>query len=86
MPSLYSPIQDTVTARRNMTRYTNLDNGFANTREANFATTITETVENSDVQDFTEAVVDFDQEEPLDNLKTAILLKIKNRMDERSLV
>ena len=69
-----------------MATYTHLDNGFANTREAKFATTITETVETGDVQDFTEAVIEFDQEEPLDNWKTTVLLRIKNRMDERSLI
>jgi len=74
--------RDTVTARRNMARYTNLDNGFANTREAKFVNSIIGAVENVDLQEFTNACGDFDQVTHLDNWKTAILLKIKKTIDE----
>ncbi|KAF9535426.1 vesicular-fusion protein SEC17 [Crepidotus variabilis] len=68
---------DTVTAKRNQTKYTTQDPGFPSTREAKFIKAITEAVEGGDPEAFTGAVFEFDQVTKLDNWKTNILLKIK---------
>ncbi|KAF9480986.1 vesicular-fusion protein SEC17 [Pholiota conissans] len=73
---------DSVTARRNMTKYSNQDVSFASTREAKFVNALIEAVEGGDVEAFTAAVFEFDQITKLDNWKTAILLKIKKEIDD----
>ncbi|KAI0068243.1 vesicular-fusion protein SEC17 [Artomyces pyxidatus] len=70
-------MQDTVTAKRNLTRYGSLDTTFPSTREAKFVSALIEAVEQGDDEAYTAAVVEFDQVTKLDNWKTAILLKIK---------
>lgn len=70
-------IQDTVTAKRNMTKYSNQDATFTSTREAKFINALIEAVEAGDQESFTGAVVEFDQVTKLDNWKTGMLLKIK---------
>ena len=61
-----------------MAKYAAQDNTFPSTREARVIDVLVEAVENSDVEAFTGAVVEYDQVLKLDNWKTAILLKIKN--------
>ncbi|PPQ82060.1 hypothetical protein CVT25_014601 [Psilocybe cyanescens] len=75
-------LNDSVTARRNLTKYSNQDVTFASTREAKFATALIEAVEGGDLEAFTAAVFEFDQVTKLDNWKTNILLKIKRSFDE----
>jgi len=78
--------QDTVTARRNISRYSTQDVTFPSTREAKFLNAIVEAVEAGDQEAFTGAVVEYDQITKLDNWKTSILLKIKKGIqDEPSL-
>jgi len=78
MPNL----QDTVTAKRNMQKYSSQDPGFPSTREAKFIVALIEAVEGGDQESFTGAVVEFDQVTKLDNWKTSILIKIKRSINE----
>jgi len=78
--------QDSVTARRNLSRYATQDVTFPSTREAKFLNALVEAVEAGDPEAFTGAVVEYDQITKLDNWKTSILLKIKKGIqDEPSL-
>ncbi|KAF9040573.1 vesicular-fusion protein SEC17 [Panaeolus papilionaceus] len=76
---------DVVTAKRNMISYSSQDPAFSSTREAKFVNVIIEAVEAGDPEQFTGAVVEFDQVTKLDNWKTNILLKIKRGLGEVSL-
>ncbi|KAF8971354.1 vesicular-fusion protein SEC17 [Flammula alnicola] len=73
---------DTVTAKRNMQKYTIQDVAFASTREAKFINALLEAFEAGDVEAFTGAVFEFDQVTKLDNWKTNILLKIKREFGD----
>ncbi|KAG6851163.1 vesicular-fusion protein S17 [Arthromyces matolae] len=73
---------DVVAARRNLQKYGNQDNTFPSTREAKFLGVLIDAVEGEDEEAFTGSVVEFDQVTKLDNWKTAILLKIKRRIQE----
>ncbi|KAA1471538.1 TPR-like protein [Dentipellis sp. KUC8613] len=75
-------MQDTVTAKRNLSRYGTLDTTFSSTREAKFIGALVEAVEAGDPEMYTGAVVEFDQVTKLDNWKTAILLKIKKGIQD----
>jgi alpha-soluble NSF attachment protein len=77
-----SRCQDAVTARRNSTKYSTQDATFSSTREAKFVLALVDAVEAGDSEDFTAAVVEFDQVTKLDNWKTNILLKIKRSIQE----
>jgi len=73
---------DSVTARRNMAKYSSQDTTFSSTREAKFVNLLIEAFEQGDQEMFTGAVVEFDQMTKLDNWKTGILLKIKRGIQE----
>ncbi|TFY72851.1 hypothetical protein EVG20_g137 [Dentipellis fragilis] len=75
-------MQDTVSAKRNLSRYGTLDTTFSSTREAKFIGALVEAVEAGDPEMFTGAVVEFDQVTKLDNWKTAILLKVKKGIQD----
>ncbi|KAJ8083873.1 vesicular-fusion protein S17 [Marasmius tenuissimus] len=79
-------MNDAITAKRNLQKYTNQDATFSSTREAKFLTALIEAVQAGDEQAFTGAVVEFDQVTKLDNWKTNILLKIKRGLGEVELV
>lgn len=55
---------------------------FPSTREARFLTSITNAVNDGDVEAFTAHVVEYDQVTKLDNWKTDILLRIKKYIGE----
>lgn len=74
-------LQDTVTAKRNLTKYGSLDTTFTSTREAKFVNVLVDAIESGDLETFTAAVFEFDQVTKLDNWKTSILLKIKRGID-----
>ena len=74
--------QDSVTAKRNMTKYSTQDATFSSTREAKFVQVLVEAVEAGDTEAYTGAVVEFDQVTKLDNWKTNILLKIKRTIQD----
>ncbi|KIK70940.1 hypothetical protein GYMLUDRAFT_33029 [Collybiopsis luxurians FD-317 M1] len=75
-------MNDPVSARRNMQKYTGQDATFASTREAKFVSALIDAVQGGDVEGFTGAIVEFDSVSKLDNWKTSILLKIKRGMQE----
>ncbi|THH34043.1 hypothetical protein EUX98_g141 [Antrodiella citrinella] len=75
-------MNDPVTAKRNMTKYTSLDTTFSSTREAKFINFLIDTIEGGDMEGFTGAVFEYDQVTKLDNWKTNILLKIKRGIQE----
>jgi len=77
---------DSVSAKRNLQKYSSQDVTFASTREAKFVTALIEAVEAGDVEAFTGAVYEFDQVMKLDNWKTNILLTIKRSIGEVSLM
>ncbi|KAJ7630897.1 vesicular-fusion protein SEC17 [Roridomyces roridus] len=71
---------DTVSANRNLAKYSNQDASFATTREAKFLQALIQAVEAGDQEAFTAAVGEFDQVTRLDNWKTSMLLKIKRSL------
>lgn len=73
---------DSVTAKRNLTKYSSLDTTFSSTREAKFVNILIDAMEGGDQEMFTAAVYEFDQVMKLDNWKTNILLKIKRGINE----
>ncbi|KAH9982673.1 vesicular-fusion protein SEC17 [Lactifluus volemus] len=75
-------LQDYVSARRNLTRYGQMDATFPSTREAKFIYALLEALEQGDEEAFTRAVFEYDQVTKLDNWKTAILLKIKKGIQQ----
>lgn len=75
-------MNDTVTAKRNMGKYSSLDTTFTSTREAKFINILTDAIEAGDIETFTGAVFEFDQVTKLDNWKTNILLKIKRGIQD----
>jgi len=75
-------MNDSVTAKRNMTKYSSQDTTFSSTREAKFVNLLIEAFEQGDQEMFTGAVVEFDQITKLDNWKTGMLLKIKRGIQE----
>lgn len=74
--------QDSVTAKRNLAKYSTLDTTFSSTREAKFVNILIDAVEAGDTESFTGALVEYDQVTKLDNWKTNILLKIKRGIQE----
>ncbi|KAJ3569763.1 hypothetical protein NP233_g4829 [Leucocoprinus birnbaumii] len=74
-------LNDVVTAKRSMMRYSNQDTTFSSTREAKFVNALIGAVESGDIDAFTAAVGDFDSVTRLDNWKTAILLKVKKHLE-----
>ncbi|KAI0257363.1 vesicular-fusion protein SEC17 [Lactifluus subvellereus] len=75
-------LQDYVSARRNLSRYGQMDTTFPSTREAKFVNVLLEALEQGDEEAFTNAVYEYDQVTKLDNWKTAILLKIKKGIQQ----
>lgn len=75
-------LQDSVTAKRNLAKYSSLDTTFSSTREAKFVNVLIEALEAGDSEMFTGAVFEYDQVTKLDNWKTNILLKIKRSIQE----
>ncbi|KAJ7487556.1 vesicular-fusion protein SEC17 [Mycena galericulata] len=73
---------DTVSAKRNLAKYSNQDPSYASTREAKFIQALIQAVEAGDQEAFTGAVVEFDQVTKLDNWKTGMLLKIKRALQD----
>ncbi|KAF9111227.1 hypothetical protein BGX27_005203 [Mortierella sp. AM989] len=75
---------DSVSAHNAVERYCDMDVTFSSTRECQFLQSILGSVDNSDVNQFTASVVEFDQLTKLDNWKTKILLEIKNSIGKES--
>ncbi|KAG0006893.1 hypothetical protein BGZ65_002200 [Modicella reniformis] len=77
---------DTVSAHNAVGRYCEMDVTFSATRESQFLQSILSAVDNSDVNQFTTSVVEFDQLTKLDNWKTKILLEIKKSIGNETLI
>ncbi|EIW86763.1 vesicular-fusion protein SEC17 [Coniophora puteana RWD-64-598 SS2] len=75
-------MRDTVTAKRNIAKYSSQDVTFTSTRECKFINVLIEAMESENQEAFTAAVVEYDQVTRLDNWKTAILLKVKRGIQE----
>ncbi|KAI0032738.1 vesicular-fusion protein SEC17 [Vararia minispora EC-137] len=73
---------DNVQARRSLNRYGTLDTTFPSTREAKFSSALVDAAEAGDLEAFQGSVFEFDQVTKLDNWKTAILLKIKRKLEQ----
>jgi len=73
---------DTVGAEKAIERYNDMDVSFSQTREGKFIEEIVASVRDVNVEDFTNAVVEFDSISKLDSWKTSILLKIKQAVKQ----
>lgn len=73
--------QDTIVAKRNLTDYEGKDLTLKSSREGKFAQMLADSVEQHDLETFTQTVGDYDQVLKLDNWKTSILLKIKKLLE-----
>jgi alpha-soluble NSF attachment protein len=73
---------DAVGAARAVHNYKNMDASFAPSREGQLLDAVVKTVEDGDVDAFTNAVYEYDNISKLDDWKTSILLKIKNSIKE----
>jgi len=74
--------EDVVAAKRSLQRYQDMDVTFATQRECKFLQQIMDAYEAGEVEDFTNAVVDFDSISKLDPWKTTMLLRIKNHINK----
>lgn len=75
-------MQDSVSCQNALRKYQDMDCTFSSQRECKFLSDIATAYQNSDVEAFTQAVVDFDSITKLDQWKTSVLLKIKNKIKE----
>mmetsp|Transcript_17100 Transcript_17100/g.66596 ORF Transcript_17100/g.66596 Transcript_17100/m.66596 type:complete len:286 (+) Transcript_17100:100-957(+) len=73
---------DAVGAKVAIEKYQDLDYTFGSTRECSFLVALLAAIEEFDVEAFTNAVVEFDSIQKLDNWKTTVLLRIKNTLKE----
>lgn len=73
---------DAVVARRALEKYQDMDFSFGSTRECTFLTALIEAFENFDIEGFTNAIVEFDSIQPLDNWKTTLLLRVKKTIKD----
>jgi alpha-soluble NSF attachment protein len=73
---------DTVGAARAVQSYFATDGSFATSREGQLLINVVKTVEDGDVEAFTNAVYEYDSISKLDDWKTGILLKVKNSIKE----
>ena len=73
---------DTVAARMAIDRFRDADYSFADSRECKLLTDLTDAVEASNVDSFTEHLFAFDQISKLSPWRTKILLRVKNGMGD----
>ncbi|KAG2226474.1 hypothetical protein INT45_014218 [Circinella minor] len=76
---------DMVRSRQALNSYCGMDMSFEQTREYQLLKGVMDAIDNGDVEQFTQAVYDYDKLTKLDSWKTAILLKIKKNMDQDDL-
>ncbi|KAK2070887.1 hypothetical protein P8C59_005349 [Phyllachora maydis] len=74
--------QDMVGAERALANYVELDPTFASTREHQLLTDLLAAVQSGKQEEFTDKLFAYDQMSKLDKWKTALLLKIKNQIQE----
>jgi alpha-soluble NSF attachment protein len=76
-------IGDMVAVNRAFDNYRNMDPTFASTKEHQLLVDLAQAVEEGDPVVFGDKLFQYDQISKLDNWKTAILLKIKNSIEEK---
>lgn len=74
--------QDTVATRQAMLRYCDLDPTFSGTREQKFLEDMLGAFEQGDQEAFSDVVFQYDQLSRLDQWKSSLLLKVKNRISD----
>ena len=74
---------DLVATRRALETYNDLDPAFAATREAKLLADLTEDVEQSDQEKFSDHLFQFDQLSKLDKWKTMMLLRVKDGIEDQ---
>ncbi|KAL2919630.1 vesicular-fusion protein S17 [Polyrhizophydium stewartii] len=72
---------DNVRARNSLDRYQSLDATFSETRECKLLLALLDAIEAGDVEAFTASLRDFDRLSKLDEWKTSLLLRVKNKLD-----
>jgi len=73
---------DGVNAKRALEKYQDMDYTFSSTRECTFLTAAVEAFEQFDIEAFTNAIVEFDSIQKLDNWKTTMLLRVKKAIKD----
>ncbi|EEQ87578.1 hypothetical protein RJZ56_001384 [Blastomyces dermatitidis] len=73
---------DLVATNRALQNYRDLDNSFTATREHMLLVDLAQAVEQGDAESFGDKLFQYDQLSKLDKWKTAILLRIKNNIEE----
>ncbi|KAK4750153.1 hypothetical protein SAY87_027602 [Trapa incisa] len=76
---------DVVAITNALDRYQDLDPTFAGTREYRLLKDIAAAIDEEDVENFTVAVKEFDSMTPLDSWKTALLLRVKEKLKAKEL-
>jgi len=80
----YLASDDVVSAERALQRYRDMQASFNSTRECRLCDDIIKACRNNSVEEFTDAVADFNTISPLDSWKTSILLRVKNTITKES--
>ncbi|GAM17649.1 hypothetical protein SAMD00019534_008240 [Acytostelium subglobosum LB1] len=78
----YLASDDVVSAERSLMRYKDMQASFSSSREARLLDDIIHAIKDNNVENFTDAVADFNNISPLDSWKTSILLRIKNTISK----
>jgi alpha-soluble NSF attachment protein len=73
---------DLIAAQRALEKYRELDPGFANQREHLLLSDLCEAVEAKSQEQFTDKLYQYNQISQLDKWKTAILVRVKNAIEE----
>lgn len=76
-------MEDVVEAEKRLSRYSEDEPSWPQTREFKLVQDILDAVSSGDVQAYSDRVYEYDQFSKLDRLKTAMLLKIKNSVVEK---
>lgn len=74
---------DVIEAQKKNTNYINDEPSWESTREFKLVADIFESIENGDIQGFSDKVFEYDQFSKLDKLKTQLLLKVKTSVVEK---
>lgn len=78
----HAVLQDLVATNRALQNYRDLDNSFTTTREHMLLVDLAQAVEQGDAESFGDKLFQYDQLSKLDKWKTAILLRVKNSIEE----
>jgi alpha-soluble NSF attachment protein len=76
-------VGDMVATNRALEKYREMDPTFPSTREHQLLVDLSEAVEAGDQEAFSDKLFQYDQMSKLDKWKTAILLRVKNAIEER---